>query len=302
MLLTKAHVVMRELSIMSRVEYLINAVLESVDLSDTEKEQLGKPFGKPGSGTHYVTQWNKVRQHFQNRSSKRNPNLDSELTAYTPGETRQLMKHPKISDWHDKMRNFTVPEGYHQVAFVPCAATKPWGHVRSNKSIYGSYNRIKDDIDAGKTNKKTYFVTVSEPLGVVPQEHWDDFPQYDNPGLFKDHPQRAGMFTKDWKEHPREKGGTGHKQIVPFDHDAYNETISHLGKVIGDFVSHNKSRNPKLKFMSFVDNPRSAGKSTHTDMLDHAETHAGDFLHSRHEKRAKAREIPEPHLRKHLGA
>lgn len=219
-------------------------------LSDVEKSQLGTP--------GYISRedWPRFRKFLLNRSLASNPGLDPELTAYTPGETIHLLNNPAIKSWHDEIVNYKVPDKYSTVAFVPCAKTKPW--AGASRGLYKSYNKIIND------NKyPVYFVTVSEPLGIVPQSLWSDFPQYDNPGLFKDNVQRTGgMFTSDWKK----LFGTG-QQSTPFDTAAYNTSIDILSNVIKKFIHNNSNK----QFLSFVEdkifNPKTKNVGTHSDML-----------------------------------
>lgn len=219
-------------------------------LSAVERDQLGQP--------GYISRedWPRFRKFLLDRSMASNPSLDPELTAYTPGETVHLLQHPVIRGWHSDIVSYRVPEKYTTVAFVPCAKTKPWAGAQ--RGIYKSYNDI---ISGGKY--PVYFVTVSEPLGIVPQSLWGEFPQYDNPGLFRDNVQRTGgMFKSDWMR----LFGTG-QQRTPFDVGAYNSCVDVLSAVIRGFISGNSSK----QFLSFVEdkifNVRNRNVGTHSDML-----------------------------------
>ena len=219
-------------------------------LSSVELEQLGTP------GFISREDWPRFRRFLVDRSLASNPSLDTELTAYTPGETIHLLNNPIIKTWHDEIAAYKVPDKYSMVAFVPCAKTKPW--AGASRGLYKSYNKIIND------NKyPVYFVTVSEPLGIVPQSLWGDFPQYDNPGLFKDNVQRTGgMFKSDWQK----LFGTG-PQSTPFDSAAYHQSIDILSSVIKRFIQNNGSK----QFVSFVEdkifNPKNKNVGTHSDML-----------------------------------
>jgi hypothetical protein len=290
-----------------------------IGLSDSEKSSLGQLHPSSKKGYKYIHNWKTFRDYLVSRSKKSNPNLDTELTAYTPGETLDLLNHHKIKSWHDEMRNFTIPDvdakgnKYTHTIFVPCAKTKPWdGSCNLNRSIYSSYNQLRDEIR--KTTGQlpnSYFVTISEPLGVVPQDRWGDFPQYDNPGLFRNAAQRSGLFHRDWKNLPQEHGGTGQPQYTPFDNVSYNKSIDLLSGVIADFVHNNKKQNPDMKFVSFVedkpyrqwDDPNTprVDISTHSDML----TRAGrklEFLKPEHRflKRGQSRQSPYDYMRQKL--
>lgn len=237
------------------------------ELSEEEKNQLGNL--KPGSKFKYVDKekWQTFREYLVDKSNKSNPKLDRDLTAYTPGETVNLLNHPKIKGWMMKMDSYKIPENYKLIILVPCAKTKPWGLTRPKKSdLYNAYHKILEMFKDKQLQIKgdVYFVTISEPLGVVPQEFWDSFPQYDNPGLFKDPVMRSGgIFTSQYKETP-----LGEKQIIPFDENAYNKAINLLSSKIENFMLNNKM--PGRVFVSFVEDNSGKIKTTHSDMLDRA--------------------------------
>ena len=248
------------------------AVKSYSKLSEVELSQLGTD--------NFISRelWPVFREFLLNRSLASNSGLDPELTAYTPGETLKLLSHPTISKWHNEVINYKIPPEYKICAFVPCAKTKPW--LNANKGIYKSYNKIIND---GKY--PVYFVTISEPLGVVPFSLWNDFPQYDNPGLFKDNVMRTGgLFTRDWLR----LFGTK-QQKVPFDTDAYNECIGILSGIISKFISNNSH----VKFLSFVEDPgipiSAKNVGTHSDMLNRS-----GLVNPQHRyaKREKARAEP----------
>jgi len=245
-------------------------------LSAVELAQLGTP------GYISYKDWPRFRRFLVERSLASNPSLDPKYTAYTPGETLHLLNDPVISAWHSEIISYVVPENYSMVAFVPCAKTKPW--AGASKGLYKSYNKLIND-----NRYPVYFVTVSEPLGIVPQSLWSDFPQYDNPGLFKDNVQRTGgMFTSDWAR----LFGTG-QQKIPFDGGAYGKCISILSSVIKQFIQHNSSK----QFLSFVEdkifNPKTKNVGTHSDML----SRTGSIPDTnRYLKRAKPRDEPYDYL------
>jgi hypothetical protein len=225
--------------------------------------------------------WPSLRKFLVKRSIASNPLTDPELTAYTPGETLNLLRNPIIKEYHSKVMNYKVPESYDTIIFVPCAKTKPW--EGACKGIYKSYNKIK------KEKGNVYFVTISEPLGIVPQDLWSSFPQYDNPGLFKDPVQRSGLMTKDWKR----LFGTSSRLQTPFDESAYKECIKILGNVIKTFIFNN----PDFKYLSFVEDFKGRAKGTHSEMLD-----AAGFIDSsiRFLKRENPREEPYSYINKFL--
>jgi hypothetical protein len=241
-------------------------------LSAVELAQLGTP------GYISYEDWPRFRRFLVERSLASNPSLDPKYTAYTPGETLHLLNDPVISAWHREIISYVVPTRYSMVAFVPCAKTKPW--AGASKGLYKSYNKLIND-----NRYPVYFVTVSEPLGIVPQSLWSDFPQYDNPGLFKDNVQRTGgMFTSDWAR----LFGTG-QQKIPFDGEAYIKCVTALSSVIKQFIQHNSSK----KFLSFVEdkkfNPKTKNVGTHSDMLSRTGSIPDE---NRLLKRAKSRAEP----------
>jgi predicted RNA-binding protein len=243
------------------------------EVSDFEKDQMGT-IKKSKNGKeltyNYVSQeeWPALREYLVKKSLKNNPSLDPELTAYTPGETLKLLDHPKIKAWFKKMINFRIPDKYGLVILVACAASKPWGQGCKGE-FYPSYNQIRkeEELKTGEESKPSYFVTISEPLGVVPQDFWNDFPQYDNPGLFKDTAQQSGMETKDWAESPLQ---SKIKREMPFDDNAFNRCIEILGIVIGKFIKNN----PNHEYISLVEQVNPKKISTHSKMLDIAQAYA----------------------------
>jgi hypothetical protein len=248
---------------------LLKSQLSETKLSPEEEGQLGtkKKTYDYVSKEDYA---NKLRPYLVSRSKKRNPALDDQLTAYTPGETLELiMNSPKIKEWFEKMRNFKIPEGYGTVILVSCAATKPWGMSCNKGDFYPYYNKIRQDVRDGKI-KPVYFVTISEPLGAVPEDFWGDdpaklFPQYDNPGLFNDTVLQSGMMTKDWEKSP-----LGQKREMPFGKESFDKAIQILGTELGNFLRNNSAHN----FVSFVEQADGT-KSTHSRMLDIAEKVSG---------------------------
>lgn len=134
---------------------------------------------------------------------------------------------------------------------------------------------------------------MSEPLGVVPENFWGSFPQYDNPGLFSEDTMRSGIMTAEWP-----LLGFREKRILPFDPNAYRLAIHELGNVIGKFIRANSKKN----FISFVED--FDGKSTHSDMLDSADDFLGREidLSRRFTKREAPRTSPKEHILKTLRA
>ena len=250
---------------------LDSIIKKAIPLSSVEREQLGEKH--PTSSFDYINKddWDKLRQDLVSKKPSRSYvetdefKYDSDLTAYSPGEALALLEHPKVQDWFKKIESFIIPEEYKHIIMVPCAASKPWGKsCPSSGKYYKAYHDIK--VRLGEEEKLAYWVTISEPLGIVPEDMWDSFPGYDVPGLFRDPSQRmSGMTTKDWKDI------FGEKYSIPFDEEAYSEAIQKLGKVISKFISNNNE--PGRKWISFVKGTK--GKvSTHTEMM----LEAAEFL------------------------
>lgn len=262
----------------------------TVDLSDIEYAQLGsrRLLANGKLAAHQwptPEQWPKLRRLLVARSKAANPNLDGALTAYTPGETLDLLDDPAIQQWHQQHATTKVnaPKDA-TIVLVPCAKTKPWtGSAVKRSKLYSAYNQIiaeRDDV---------FFATISEPLGIVPQDRWGNFLQYDNPGLFHDDAQRSGMTVKQWQQTE-----FGRPLAVPFDPKAWQECINQLGVVIAEFLQVNQDR----RFISFVDE-RVGRQSTHGAMLDIATQLSGISV-ERHVKRAQARVSPLDHIRASL--
>lgn len=241
-------------------------------LSSVEIEQL-----KSGEYVPYEL-WPAFRRFLVQRSLASNSSLDGEMTAYTPGETLHLLQTPEIASWREDMKSFHVPDNYNKIIFVPCAKTKPWEN--STRGIYKDYNKLRLE------RPKLFFVTISEPLGIVPQTYWNNFPQYDNPGLFRDTVQRSGgLFSSDFKKY----FNSDKAYKVPFDEDAYNSCIDILSETIKGFLKNNEDKDK----ISFVEDFKGIG--THSDML----TRAG-FIGKRMFKREFPRTGPYAYLDKHI--
>jgi|TARA_R110001583_G_scaffold16234_4_gene66122 hypothetical protein len=251
-----------------------------IDLSEFEESQLGThregakyPFLK--SKEDYL----KLRDAITNRKSRSRTYKATDefgpfrpdLSAYTPGETVGLLNHPEIKEWHSKMAAYKIPEEYKTIIFVPCAASKPWGPTSCSGHYYPAYNKVRKDIEEGRLYGSVFFVTISEPLGVVPQDMWDSFPAYDNPGLFGNDPQRTGMIKADW-----DKSEFGQRYMVPFDPAAKAQAIKSLGDVIAGFVQNNQIEG--REWISFVES-KDMKSTTHSLMLDSAgESLGGDIV------------------------
>lgn len=230
--------------------------------------------------------WVKFRKFLIEKSKKRNPeHFDENLAAYTPGETLALLDKKEIRQWFKDLDSIKVPNDVEAIILVPCAASKPWfNHKNVNKSmLYKAYNQIINDMDNG-TFRKVYFLTISEPLGIIPQNRWFDFPKYDNPGLFKDDFLRTGLVKSDW-----EKTWLKSKHLLPFDDEAYEECINKLATVIEKTLSK-----LQLPIISFVD---AKEHTTHGHMLDKVEKNNPNIKISRYLKKDQARTSPYEYIK-----
>lgn len=258
-------------------------------LSEGERAQLGTP---SNSRVHpSAREWVEVRRFLLEKSQRRDPELRPEMTAYTPGETVALLRRSEIRAWHEQMRRYKLPDDVKTVVFVPCAATKPWDGATSG--IYKSYNQLRDEVRKGRF-PHAFFVTISEPLGIVPEDHWGKFPRYDDPGLFRNDSARAGRTTtREWLQH------FGKNFVTPFDEKSYQKAIDGLSGVIADFARNNARAG--RRFISFVDDAEGVG--THTDMLVHAQEKFA-FIHPEdmHPKREAPRAEPYDLIKKTLAA
>ena len=243
------------------------------NLSDVEKAQLG-------TGNFISAEdWPRFRKYMLTKSIASNPSTNPDLCAYTPGETLHLLKNSIIQKWHSEVVNHRVPDTYDTIILVPCAKTKPWENAC--RGIYKSYNQLKNKYG------NLYFVTISEPLGIVPMDLWKDFPQYDNPGLFSDPVQRSGLYTSDWKR----LFGVDKRLQTPFDPAIQKICLNVLGKVVDKFLENNSDK----KTVSFVEDFKSKG--THSQMLDVSGKLNPE---QRFFKRGKAREEPYNYMHKSL--
>lgn len=256
--------------------------MTTIELSADERSQLGTTRGD----LPYIPDaaaWEAFRAMLVKKSAQRNPGFfDPALSAYTPGETLALLEQPAIRDWLNGVRDLPVPEDCAGIVLVPCAASKPWrNHANTRKSkLYSAYNQLLDEMESGQ-RPRWFFITVSEPLGLVPQDRWNDFPPYDNPGLFRDDFLRTGLVKTDWA-----RTFLKSRHRLPFDEAAFQACIQKLGSHIGSFLL--KQGKP---IVSFVDDDV---PTTHGAMLDVAEAMGARIR--RFPKREQARVNPYPYL------
>jgi len=286
----------------SRIHLIAAAPIER--LSPIEQAQLGQSIG-PRSKFRYVPleHWGEVRGWMLAASRKaavRNGTADElqeRMTAYTPGETLALLKEPEVVSWHTSIQQAELPthdaagRSIERVVFVPCAKTKPWD--TATRGLYGAYNKVREQVRRGEL-PATLFVTISEPLGIVPESHWGEFPQYDNPGLFRDEFMRCGgIMTSVWPQ----VTSAQEKFVVPFDAEAYEQAVEKLAGIIAEFLRKNTPRLPNAKWLSAVADIH-GGLATHTDMLNRAIKKLGNEAPNitHFPKKSQARKAPEEHV------
>jgi hypothetical protein len=251
---------------LNKLSYFLKIASEDEDLFPPLSEREIEQSGSKSEGYQFSWADEKVTKSLMEKvwekRRKKNPGLKKSLTLITPGQTLcALEKNPEIKKWFEYVRSFKIPDSYKYIVVVPCSASKPWGEQTSPGSAkyYKAYwDVIKTLREQGKDDQ-VYWLTISEPLGIIPQDNWDNFPAYDNPGLFRDPAQRSGLFTRDWiREY-------GEKYILPFDEEARSACIDILGKVIADFfINNNKTDRVWLSLVAGT-----KGKVTnHTEMLD----------------------------------
>lgn len=259
------------------------------NINEHEFQQLGTINENGVPYIEKIDDWLTFRNFLVEKSKKRNPDhFDEKLSAYTPGETLALLNNKEIIQWFEYLESITIPDDVEAIILVPCAASKPWfNHKNVNKSLlYKAYNKIIQDVDEGTFNK-VYFLTISEPLGLVPQDRWSDFPKYDNPGLFKDDFLRTGLVKTDW-----EKTFLKSKHLLPFDNCAYEQCINKLARVIEKTLS--KIQQP---IFSFVD---AKEHTTHGHMLDVVEQINPSIKIVRFFKKEKARTSPYEYIKNNI--
>lgn len=258
-------------------------------INEIEYSQLGTIYKNGIPYFQSLDDWLKFRKFLVAKSIKRNPDhFDINLAAYTPGETLNLLSKKEIIQWFTYLDSIQIPDEAEAVILVPCAASKPWfNHKNVNKSLlYKAYNHIIEDVKQGEF-KNIYFLTISEPLGIIPQDRWFDFPKYDNPGLFKDDFLRTGLVKTDW-----EKIWLKSKHLLPFDNEAYEQCIYKLSCIIERTLSK-----IKVPIISFVD---AKEHTTHGHMLDTVEKINPDIIIKRFLKKGQARTSPYEYIKDNI--
>lgn len=113
----------------------------------------------------------------------RNVKIEESLCFYNPREVYDaLMNNEKVLKWLKFISEIYTPPFRKVLLIYPCASVKPYSESRSYKRLYATLRRL------GDLRRFIHVATVSEPLGLVPEEFYGDsqgFLWYDCPGLFE---------------------------------------------------------------------------------------------------------------------
>lgn len=106
-----------------------------------------------------------------NESFKINPNLNPDLFLPTPRDIYRAIHRPPISQWLKFIMNaFKIPST-EILVITPCSAYKPYSPPRDE--LYRRIHVIKRLYNRGnKKRRLMYFITVSVPLAVEPEDFW----------------------------------------------------------------------------------------------------------------------------------
>jgi hypothetical protein len=259
-----------------KADLILKQAMPPEEVSKVEREQFGKPH--PTRSHPYISETDMddlVETHISKLKKNKNykMELDPDLVALTPGMMLAVINGPKVQEWFEFISNYDIPDRYKYIILVPCAASKPWGKDSCSGHYYPAYNNIKEEY-----RDEAFWITISEPLGIVPETHWDNFPAYDAPGIFRDPTmQVGGMHKKEWVKR------YGDRFNPPWDEKAREKVMSILGGVIAEFVSRNQKDG--RKWISFIDQHNTKGKlTTHREMVDIAKNQLEDWLETNYTK------------------
>lgn len=117
------------------------------------------------------------------------------------------------------------PEKKDILLIYPCSTVKPYNKSRSYKRLYSHLQQLNG------TREKIQVMTISEPFGLVPEEHYNNFQWYDCPGLFE------------WwcKKHGQE-----------FDKEYLDKSLEILADNIGLYLSKSLEKKIYKKIIAFV--------------------------------------------------
>ena len=147
-----------------------------------------------------------------------------ELVAFDPKQTLELIKHPLIKSFQEYITyEFTPKKRYKVALIVPCDAYKPYSFEKTKSKLYKEIYKLTK-------GKDIHIITLSDPLGLQPQEFHDFIFNgqkifYDNIGLFKTF---NGFLNLEW------------------DNESYNECIKILAEKVSSYFIRNKNSYEKI--------------------------------------------------------
>jgi hypothetical protein len=160
--------------------------------------------------------------------------LDESLCLYSPQDNVDALRHPRIADWIDFVKNRYEPKlpkaARRILLFMPCTKTKPYPFSSEHKAINQRLfdagfqpierlylpQELRARLEPGFSqevfnlsvlsdgqNTAIHRMVISEPLGVVPYEHIASYlgqpspaSAYDDPGLF----EKRGNAVSPWRK------------------------------------------------------------------------------------------------------
>ena len=147
---------------------------------------------------------------------KINPDLNPDLFLPDPKSVLEALDKPPISEWLNFIGNeFLIPKTKYLI-MVPCSAYKPYEPPRDR--LYKCISKLKRRL------RNTYFVTISVPLAVEPEDYWGF--KWRGYNLIYDAP----FFP--WIE----------KFGYKWDRKIVDEVLKRLGKILNKFLERNGER------------------------------------------------------------
>jgi len=120
---------------------------------------------------------------YQKVSSKKGKDviIKPSLCFYNPTEVLAALRHNKqVTSWLSYIGNHYAPLTRDILLIYPCSTEKPYHKSRSYAQLYKTLSPL------GKDRKRIHLATISEPLGLVPEEFYETRKNwYDCPGLFE---------------------------------------------------------------------------------------------------------------------
>lgn len=187
-------------------------------------------------------------QLYQKVSSKvgKDVKIKKSLCFYNPKQVYfGIKKSRDIKNWHEFLTKKYRPKGKNILLIYPCSTIKPYNESRSYKQLYTHLS------DLNGKREKLQIMTISEPFGLVPEEHYSKFKWYDCPGLFEWWCNKYGQ---------------------EYDKEYLDKSIELLADVIGQYLTKAKKKKFYKKIIAFVrtysSNLESKHDHTHRRMLE----------------------------------